>query len=196
MHWAHHSPARTSFNRPSISLYHHHRASSVLLRYSTMPVSVDDPFLLASFTSTTHAHQQNPAVTCTAEGSSDLSGQDVATSLLVVAVQGQGVQLYNVSAPPRTTSLPLYPCTINRMLIMLVVVCFAVVNVDRRSKVRSLLLYSSRTLVHRIGSDPSQIGPTSQRLRCHRQGKRYPNQGGGQDCLDVEGSFSKCRQGR
>ncbi|GJJ74608.1 hypothetical protein EMPS_06966 [Entomortierella parvispora] len=62
-----------------------------------MPVSVDDPFLLASFTSTTHAHQQNPAVTCTAEGSSDQSGQDDATNLLVVAVQGQGVQLYNTA---------------------------------------------------------------------------------------------------
>ncbi|KAG0055022.1 hypothetical protein BGZ83_009792 [Gryganskiella cystojenkinii] len=59
-----------------------------------MPVSVDDPFLLASFTSTTHAHQHQ-AVACAAERN-DLQ-QDDSTDLLVVAVQGQGVQLYNTA---------------------------------------------------------------------------------------------------
>jgi hypothetical protein len=68
-----------------------------------MPVSVDDPFLLASFTSTTHAHQLSPAVTSSVE-SNDQTGQDDTTSLLAVAVQGQGVQLYNVSV------IPLYLC--------------------------------------------------------------------------------------
>ena len=71
-----------------------------------MPVSVDDPFLLASYTSTTYAHQLSPAVTSSVE-SNDRSGQDDTASLLAVAVQGQGVQLYNVSVVPLCLSDPL-----------------------------------------------------------------------------------------
>ncbi|KAG0351814.1 hypothetical protein BC939DRAFT_503973 [Gamsiella multidivaricata] len=64
-----------------------------------MPVSVDDPFLLASFSSTTHQHQQRQAVCCTPEEtrSEPTQEQEDAASLLVVAIQGEGVQLFNTA---------------------------------------------------------------------------------------------------
>jgi len=61
-----------------------------------MPVNVDDPFLLASFSSTTHQHQHQPAVSCTPEGRDGLAHAEESSELLVVAIQGEGVQLYNV----------------------------------------------------------------------------------------------------
>ncbi|KAF9112728.1 hypothetical protein BGX27_002903 [Mortierella sp. AM989] len=75
-----------------------------------MPVSVDDPFLLASFSTTTHQNQQRQAVCCTPEAKEPTRDQeDDSPSLLVVAIQGEGVQLFNTadqkcilsySAPP------------------------------------------------------------------------------------------------
>ncbi|KAG0209962.1 hypothetical protein BGX28_009833 [Mortierella sp. GBA30] len=61
-----------------------------------MPVNVDDPFLLASFSSTTHQHQHQRAVSCTPEGR-DTSAPEESSDLLVVAIQGEGVQLYNTA---------------------------------------------------------------------------------------------------
>lgn len=66
-----------------------------------MPVSVDDPFLLASFSSTTHHHHQRQAVTCTPEPKqlrpeTENEGNDT-SNLLIVAIQGEGIQLFNVS---------------------------------------------------------------------------------------------------
>ncbi|KAK3816176.1 MAG: hypothetical protein J3Q66DRAFT_341837 [Benniella sp.] len=67
-----------------------------------MPVSVDDPFLLVSFSSTAHPHQHQ-AVTCTPESKQPKQPQDEKeeeespSSLLVVAIQGEGVQLFNTS---------------------------------------------------------------------------------------------------
>ncbi|KAF9350693.1 hypothetical protein BGX26_011186 [Mortierella sp. AD094] len=63
-----------------------------------MPVSVDDPFLLASFSTTTHQNQQRHAVCCTPE-TKELAqdqGED-SSSLLVVAIQGEGIQLFNTA---------------------------------------------------------------------------------------------------
>ncbi|KAF9544916.1 hypothetical protein EC957_011541 [Mortierella hygrophila] len=63
-----------------------------------MPVSVNDPFLLASFSSTTHHHQQQQAVSCsTEERDITPTNNDEDSGLLVVAVQGEGVQLYNTA---------------------------------------------------------------------------------------------------
>ncbi|KAF9186784.1 hypothetical protein BGZ51_001757 [Haplosporangium sp. Z 767] len=63
-----------------------------------MPVSVDDPFLLASFSSTTHHHQQQQAVSCTPEErDTELTQDEDESNLLVVAIQGEGVQLYNTA---------------------------------------------------------------------------------------------------
>ncbi|KAF8939234.1 hypothetical protein EDD21DRAFT_366681 [Dissophora ornata] len=64
-----------------------------------MPVSVDDPFLLASFSSTTHNQQQHQAVSCTPEGRHSVSEKEGEedSSLLVVAIQGAGVQLFNTA---------------------------------------------------------------------------------------------------
>ncbi|KAF9968091.1 hypothetical protein BGZ70_006753 [Mortierella alpina] len=62
-----------------------------------MPVNVDDPFLLASFSSTTHQHQHQPAVSCTPEGRDGLVHAEESSELLVVAIQGEGVQLYNTA---------------------------------------------------------------------------------------------------
>ncbi|KAF9954700.1 hypothetical protein BGZ72_004361 [Mortierella alpina] len=62
-----------------------------------MPVNVDDPFLLASFSSTTHQHQHQVAVSCTPEGGEALAHAEESLELLVVAIQGEGVQLYNTA---------------------------------------------------------------------------------------------------
>ncbi|KAG0317426.1 hypothetical protein BGZ97_005435 [Linnemannia gamsii] len=65
-----------------------------------MPVSVNDPFLLASFSSTTHHHQQQQAVSCSPEERDTrlvAHSDDDDSGLLVVAVQGEGVQLYNTA---------------------------------------------------------------------------------------------------
>ncbi|KAG0262296.1 hypothetical protein BG011_000124 [Mortierella polycephala] len=63
-----------------------------------MPVSVDDPFLLASFSSTTHHRQQQQAVSCTPEErNTELAQDEDQSNLLVVAIQGEGVQLYNTA---------------------------------------------------------------------------------------------------
>ncbi|KAG0081012.1 hypothetical protein BGZ90_010520 [Linnemannia elongata] len=63
-----------------------------------MPVSVNDPFLLASFSSTTHHHQQQQAVSCSPEERDTTpANYEEDSGLLVVAVQGEGVQLYNTS---------------------------------------------------------------------------------------------------
>ncbi|KAK3844272.1 MAG: hypothetical protein J3R72DRAFT_438433 [Linnemannia gamsii] len=66
-----------------------------------MPVSVNDPFLLASFSSTTHHQQQQQAVSCSPEERdtrpANHSQDDEDAGLLVVAVQGEGVQLYNTA---------------------------------------------------------------------------------------------------
>ncbi|KAF9096653.1 hypothetical protein BGX29_008477 [Mortierella sp. GBA35] len=63
-----------------------------------MSVSVNDPFLLASFSSTTHHHQQQQAVSCSPE-ERDITpaDQDDDAGLLVVAIQGEGIQLYNTA---------------------------------------------------------------------------------------------------
>ncbi|KAK5816955.1 hypothetical protein F5H01DRAFT_276649 [Linnemannia elongata] len=63
-----------------------------------MPVSVNDPFLLASFSSTTHHHQQQQAVSCSPEERDTTpANYEEDSGLLVVAVQGEGVQLYNTA---------------------------------------------------------------------------------------------------
>ncbi|KAF9902849.1 hypothetical protein EC991_004508 [Linnemannia zychae] len=65
-----------------------------------MPVSVNDPFLLASFSSTTHSRQQQQAVSCSLEEKDTRSGnhsEDEDSGLMVVAVQSEGVQLYNTA---------------------------------------------------------------------------------------------------
>ncbi|KAF9923738.1 hypothetical protein FBU30_006198 [Linnemannia zychae] len=65
-----------------------------------MPVSVNDPFLLASFSSTTHHQQQQQAVSCSPEERDSRtvdSNNDEDSSLLVAAVQGEGVQLFNTA---------------------------------------------------------------------------------------------------
>ncbi|KAF9209458.1 hypothetical protein BGZ49_004303 [Haplosporangium sp. Z 27] len=63
-----------------------------------MPVSVDDPFLLASFSTTTHQSQQRHAVFCTPEENDFTKEQEEDSSnLLVVAIQGEGVQLFNTA---------------------------------------------------------------------------------------------------
>ncbi|KAI1294080.1 hypothetical protein EDD11_008260 [Mortierella claussenii] len=63
-----------------------------------MPVSIDDPFLLASFSSTTQRHQQQRAVSCTPEGGDIAHNrEDDSSSLLVVAIQGEGLQLFNTA---------------------------------------------------------------------------------------------------
>ncbi|KAF9123416.1 hypothetical protein BGW39_008984 [Mortierella sp. 14UC] len=65
-----------------------------------MPVSVNDPFLLASFSSTTHHQQQQQAVSCSPEERDTRPGNysdDEDSGLMVVAVQGEGVQLYNTA---------------------------------------------------------------------------------------------------
>ncbi|KAG9324656.1 hypothetical protein KVV02_000333 [Mortierella alpina] len=62
-----------------------------------MPVNVDDPFLLASFSSATHQHQHQAAVSCTPEGREGLAHAEESSELLVVAIQGEGVQLYNTA---------------------------------------------------------------------------------------------------
>ncbi|KAF9146662.1 hypothetical protein BGX30_011854 [Mortierella sp. GBA39] len=63
-----------------------------------MPVSFNDPFLLASFSSTTHHHQQQQAVSCsTEERDITPTNYEEDSGLLVVAVQGEGVQLYNTA---------------------------------------------------------------------------------------------------
>ncbi|KAF9325909.1 hypothetical protein BG006_010629 [Podila minutissima] len=61
-----------------------------------MPVTLEDPFQLASFSSTTHHHQHHQAVSCSPEKEfrSTEGGED---NLLVVAVQGEGVQLFNTA---------------------------------------------------------------------------------------------------
>lgn len=77
--------------RPFTKLIHHSHIT-------TMPVSVNDPFLLASFSSTTHHHQQQQAVSCSPEERDTTpANYEEDSGLLVVAVQGEGVQLYNVS---------------------------------------------------------------------------------------------------
>ncbi|KAF9428598.1 hypothetical protein BGZ94_001809 [Podila epigama] len=75
-----------------------------------MPVTLEDPFQLASFSSTIHHNDQHQTVSCAPEkdtSSTDDESED--KTLLVVAVQGEGVQLFNAedqkcvlsySAPP------------------------------------------------------------------------------------------------
>lgn len=86
---------------PLCSVDHSFRPVTKLIHYShipTMPVSVNDPFLLASFSSTTHHHQQQQAVSCSPEERDTTpANYEEDSGLLVVAVQGEGVQLYNVS---------------------------------------------------------------------------------------------------
>ncbi|KAF9941666.1 hypothetical protein BGZ65_002174 [Modicella reniformis] len=76
-----------------------------------MPVSVDDPFLLASFSTALHHHQRQAVVTCTPETKQEEEEEEEEdpSSLLLVVVQGEGVQLFNTtdqkcilsySAPP------------------------------------------------------------------------------------------------
>ncbi|KFH73488.1 hypothetical protein MVEG_00704 [Podila verticillata NRRL 6337] len=61
-----------------------------------MPVTLEDPFQLASFSSTTHHHQHHKAVSCSPEKEAR-SAEDGEDNLLVVAVQGEGVQLFNTA---------------------------------------------------------------------------------------------------
>ncbi|KAG0337832.1 hypothetical protein BG000_004886 [Podila horticola] len=61
-----------------------------------MPVTLEDPFQLASFSSTTHHHQHPQAVSCSPEKEAR-STDDSENNLLVVAVQGEGVQLFNTA---------------------------------------------------------------------------------------------------
>ncbi|KAF9898772.1 hypothetical protein BX616_003625, partial [Lobosporangium transversale] len=65
-----------------------------------MPVSVDDPFLLTSYSSTSHRHQKLQAVHCTPEQRNVVqvkSEEEHGSCLLAVAVQGEGVQLFNTA---------------------------------------------------------------------------------------------------